>query len=390
MKRSLIVVLCIFMSFFGKAEGIEFFEGKWEDAMAVAKEEGKLLFVDCYTTWCGPCRKMSSQTFKDAEVGQLHNSSFVSIKLDMEKENGMRFGLKYPVSAYPTMFYLDGNGEIIHKIKGFRTAEQFIGEGNNAIKKYDRSGEYVDKYEAGDRSYDLMMSYVSALVQAGKPSSKIANDYIRSNPEISEQEMAMFLYTAATEADSKIFEKMVAQKDLIVNSIGQEKWDAKIISACRKTVDNAVEYEYYELIEEASDQIKSQMGKSEAKKFKCESCIAYFKSTGDYDGYFKYMKDYVGKIAKDDLEGLKWSLNDLLTTFRDQKTSTELAEKAAERITKLEDNVKNQMNYARVLTLNGDNEKALKVLQKERSKAIDAGKSTRLIDRVIKNITKTS
>jgi len=385
-KRSLIILLCGFLSTFSIGQGMEFYEGKWEDALATAKESGKLMFVDCYTTWCGPCKKMSKQTFKDPSVGDYFNANFINIKLDMEKENGMRFGMKYPVSAYPTMFFIDGNGEVVHKIKGFKTAEPFLAEGNKAVKKYDRSGKFAEQYEAGDRSYDLMMEYVGALVQAEKPSMKIANDYIKSKPEISEAQMAMFLFTAATEADSKIFETMVGQKELIINQVGEQKWEDKILLACRKTVDNAVEYEYYDLIEEASDKIKDQLGKKTAKKFKCESCIAYFKSTGDFEGYFKYMEDYVGKVSKDDLDGLKWSLNDLMTSFREKKENKKLAQKAAERIVKLEDNTENQVNLARVLAVNGNQKKALEVLEKEKTKVTNEGKSTRNLDRIIKKI----
>ena len=106
------------------AQGISFYQGTWEEALEQAKQEEKLLFVDAYTTWCGPCKKMSSTVFPQQEVGDYYNENFISIKLDMEKENGMRFGLKYPVSAYPTMFYIAGDGEVVHVVAVAREADR--------------------------------------------------------------------------------------------------------------------------------------------------------------------------------------------------------------------------------------------------------------------------
>ena len=53
--------------------GIVFFKGSLKDAKAKAKKENKLIFIDCYTTWCGPCKNMSKKTFVNKEVGEYYN-----------------------------------------------------------------------------------------------------------------------------------------------------------------------------------------------------------------------------------------------------------------------------------------------------------------------------
>ena len=389
MKKLEVIILCTFLSISAFSQGIEFFRGDWKDALAQAKEEEKLLFVDCYTTWCGPCKKMSSTVFNQPEVGTFYNENFVNIKLNMEKENGQSFGLKYPVSAYPTMFFISGDGDVVHKIKGFRPPPTFLSEGETAVKKYDRSGDYAELYENGDRSYEMVSKYVEALNKVGKPSMKIANDYINSTPDISDKEMALFLYTASIESDSRIYEKMVLQKDIILAEVGSESWDQKVLEACRQTVNNAIEYEYYDLIEEASTKVKDQLGKKVAKRFECESCIAYHKSAGDYDAYLEYMEKFINKFSKDDVVGLKWSVQELVNNFREQSENKKLALKAAKRIVKIEDTPENHIQYARVLDLNNQQNKAVEVLEKEREKAEKEGKPTSLYDRLLKKI-KTS
>ena len=50
-------------------EGIPFVDLKFDDALVQAKKEGKMLFLDCYTSWCGPCKMMSEQVFPLKVVG---------------------------------------------------------------------------------------------------------------------------------------------------------------------------------------------------------------------------------------------------------------------------------------------------------------------------------
>ena len=65
-------------------DGIAFRELSFANALKMAKEENKLLFVDCFTTWCGPCRMLSKVVFKDSLVADYFNRHFVNLKMDME------------------------------------------------------------------------------------------------------------------------------------------------------------------------------------------------------------------------------------------------------------------------------------------------------------------
>lgn len=87
-----------------RAQGIKFFHGTYEEALQQAKSESKQIFVDVYTSWCGPCKKMARDVFADEEVGKFYNDRFICLKLDAEKESDHAFFQYYQASAYPSFF----------------------------------------------------------------------------------------------------------------------------------------------------------------------------------------------------------------------------------------------------------------------------------------------
>ncbi len=107
-------------------EGVKFETSSFNEALSKAKREGKLLFLDCYTTWCGPCKMMTRDIFPQPEVGRVFNERFVSIKIDMEKGEGIELAKRYEVKAYPTMLLIDGEGKVVKTILGALQAPQLI------------------------------------------------------------------------------------------------------------------------------------------------------------------------------------------------------------------------------------------------------------------------
>lgn len=81
------------------AQGIEFFHGTYEEALQKARAEGKQIFVDVYTSWCGPCKMMAKNVFTRQEVGDYYNNKFVCLKLDAEKESSHARTSMYFVSV---------------------------------------------------------------------------------------------------------------------------------------------------------------------------------------------------------------------------------------------------------------------------------------------------
>lgn len=108
-------------------EGIAFIKADLAKAKEMAKSSGKLIFIDAYTSWCGPCKQMSATTFKDAEVGKLFNENFINLKIEMEKDaDGKEVAMKYNVRAYPTLLIIDHEGNLVKQTIGFQSKERLI------------------------------------------------------------------------------------------------------------------------------------------------------------------------------------------------------------------------------------------------------------------------
>src|SRR5688500_13575445 len=99
MKAYKNVLLLMFVHTGVLAQGIQFDQGSWADIKAKAKAEKKPIFVDAYTTWCGPCKKMAKEVFTQEAIGSYFNSTFINYQMDMEKGEGIEFAKQWEVNA---------------------------------------------------------------------------------------------------------------------------------------------------------------------------------------------------------------------------------------------------------------------------------------------------
>jgi thioredoxin 1 len=113
-------------------EEIKFSQLSFDEALKEAKKTGKLIFLDAYTDWCGPCKKMSAHTFTDPSVAKLFNSKFINLKIEMEKNPiGPELARKYAIRAYPSLLFLDGNGKVVKYVVGYQNPDQLIAIGKS-------------------------------------------------------------------------------------------------------------------------------------------------------------------------------------------------------------------------------------------------------------------
>ncbi|MEN8151186.1 MAG: thioredoxin fold domain-containing protein, partial [Planctomycetota bacterium] len=84
-----------------------------DDAIALAKAEGKNVLVEYTSTKCPFCRQMNAQTLNQADVKAALASKVVWFRSVKEK-NPEEFTAKFGVQPTPTFLVLDGEGKTLH------------------------------------------------------------------------------------------------------------------------------------------------------------------------------------------------------------------------------------------------------------------------------------
>lgn len=113
------------------SEGIQFTDAAWNSILKKAKAEKKIIFLDAYASWCGPCKMLQKNVFTRKEVGEYFNKRFINVKMDMEKGEGPLLSQRYPLEAYPTLLFIDGNGRVVKKVIGYQDPEKLIAIGKS-------------------------------------------------------------------------------------------------------------------------------------------------------------------------------------------------------------------------------------------------------------------
>jgi thiol-disulfide isomerase/thioredoxin len=365
MQKIAIIFLSLLLSNALSAQdkkGILFFEGTWQQALEEAQKTHKILFVDAFTTWCGPCQRMAKEVFSLEEVGIFYNKHFINVKLDMEKGEGPKFAQKYKITSYPTLLFIDEKGEEIQVFKGSRPADQFINLGKGILNRSDKSGDLAEKYEAGDRSPDLLRAYSYALLTQNKASLKIANEYLRSQKDLSTAQNQDFIFDFCIEADSRIFDMLLENRKAFIAAQGEAAYKKKAETACNATVRKAIEMASLDLLKIAKSQMKKAVPEY-AAEYAYLADMQYHFAKQNYAALTKSTDQYLQKFAKKDAARLNKEATNFAQYVQD-KAALLKAEKWAEKAVQLEPKREYMMTYMYLLQVNGKEKEAQEVEQK--------------------------
>lgn len=184
MKLTFLALIALFSTYsFGQ---ITFERGTLEEALKKAKEAKKPLFVDVFAVWCGPCKQMAATAFVDPEVTTFYNSSFVSLKLDGEKNDGPEVMRKYGITAYPTLLYFNANGELVAKVVGGQQAKQLLAKGKEVLNPEGNPVFLANKtYQKSKKKREDLKTYIKVLADNEHDSlTKYAEEYYKQYPSL--------------------------------------------------------------------------------------------------------------------------------------------------------------------------------------------------------------
>jgi thioredoxin-related protein len=328
MKFTVTFVL-ITIANFAIAQGINFesHDAKWADILAKAKAENKVIFMDAYTTWCGPCKKMSADIFPQKEVGDYFNKQFINVKMDMEKGEGLDLAKKYKIRAYPTYLFIDGNGELVHKSMGMMPAPDFINVAQSAADPNKQFFTLKKKFDKGEREPAFVKNLLDAAVKSGEneTASEVMNIFMDTQKDLGTKENMDLLINSTQKIDSKAYKYIANNRAAFEKKYEKELVEYRILfepsnEIIKKFTDNNQNLD----VEKAKTFLNLHISKEQSEQMLILANIQLAQMMQDLPKLIKGFETYLDKYPSVNSN----FLNNAAWTFYEQVNEKERLEKA--------------------------------------------------------------
>lgn len=288
-----------------------------EQASAKAKAENKLIFIDCYTQWCGPCKKMSKEVFPQASVGDYMNPKYISLKLDMETPYGAPLAKKWQIQAYPTFMILTADAQEINRFLGYHAPDDFI-KVLDEKSKDNSSGPLQARWKSGDRDPQFLMEYLQSLNASYKADE--ANDVAEAILDGKEETFAadstlrMVFLRNITNPFAKSFKYTMQHPEALKAAVGetlvQMKTGNVLMAFQRQLINEAdgtatLDQERYD----AFSKLLDELGVVNADHYRLQTLITLSEKQKDFAAYLNYIRQYLANPALDatDMQLAQWA-----------------------------------------------------------------------------------
>lgn len=336
--------------------GIQFTQGTWKELLAKAEKENKLIFMDAYAEWCGPCKMMARDVFTQEEVGEYFNSRFINVKMDMEKGEGIGLSGDFGIMAYPTLLFIDETGEVVHRAVGYHTTDLLIDLGEAALDPNRNIGAINAKYENGDRSPSLLKNLALARYDAMDGSyAEVADAYLKTQDDWSTVENMEFIYRMVSDLDSKMADFMLTNKKAFEAQFGDRSIAGKINELVQNTISRAETEADLKNVEQLYANIYPEQADEMALRLK----MGFYAQREDWSNFGKAADAYYKKFPAqswDELNEIAWIYFEEVEDKKELKMALNWSKQSV----KMEKNYYNMDTMASLYYKLGKKRKALK------------------------------
>jgi thiol-disulfide isomerase/thioredoxin/flagellar motor protein MotB len=280
------------------SQGIQWQTGSFESILNKAKSEKKLIYVDVYTTWCGPCKQMDAEVFSNQNVGKVFNANFINYKIDGEKGEGRDLVDYFELDSYPTSMFIDGDWNVMMKLEGFRPTERLL-EAAEKMKERGRIGGSDDDLEQaylkGRRDAPFLYEYIKVRALQKLDNGTLVEEYFNKiPPEQQKTENTLKLIIEnASQLRGKVFDYLMSRKN---EGIIERKVKGIISQNLNKAVNQKNEKLLTEVLT-ANGRLSKTF--AEANEWNTEAKMNYFMLTNQPEKFFTtanfFMDTYVLK-----------------------------------------------------------------------------------------------
>lgn len=371
-------------------ESILFENSSFGDILNKAKREKKIVFLDAYASWCGPCKMMEKNIFPKPSVYSYFNTNFVNARIDMEKGEGPAIAQRYGVRSYPTFLFLNGDGDVVFKSLGAMNEGAFLEMAKQANDPNNNKGSLKERFKKGENDPAFLANVVRLNANTDPELAQKASErYFTVKKDMgvfTQDEVSMLLYFLKSTADSnyKVFKnnKTAITKILPENIYTQFDQQIQVNDIADKTVDMAtgkVNDDYF--LSNASRLLGEQEAKSALARLK----INFYPVVSNFAEYEKSAIEYFGNgegFDNSELDKAAYLFSEHVTNITSLKKAVVWAEKS---IMKTE-TAENTFILAKLYLKTGNREAAKMFAQQASALALQSGKDNTLALKLLSEI----
>ncbi|GAA5085474.1 hypothetical protein GCM10023210_06330 [Chryseobacterium ginsengisoli] len=371
-------------------EAVKFQDLPFKELVAKAKKENKLLFIDAYTSWCGPCKMMEKNTFTQKAVGDYYNANFVNARFDMEKGEGREIATKFGVRSYPTYLFLNGDGELVSQNFGYMEGSLFVSMAQDINSPNNKKGSLKERFAKGEKDPEFLINIMklnsSSDFDFAKQASERYFENKKKTEEFTKDDVGLLLFFLKSTED-KNYKTFTERKAEIIKFLPEETY---------KEFDNQIKLG--KIVEQSIDQQNKRInddyfmktaeplvGKHDAEVKLNQTKLSYYEQNANFPEYEKAaLAYYKNSEAFEPNELLKaaWVFSEHIKTVSSLKKAAEWAEKSVMR----GETSENTYILAKLYYLTGNKDMAKTYAEMSKNMAAQSQKDSTLADELLKQI----
>lgn len=286
---------------------IQFEEGSWKSILRQAKAQNSLIFLDAYTSWCGPCKMMDKDVFTDKEVAAYYNSNFVNAHFDMEKGEGPALASKYNVRAYPTLLFIDSDGTVVHETLGYHAPKDLLEEGRTALDPNKRSSGMKSRYDAGERDPEFLYQYAKRLIEMDSGNhEEVVDAYFDTQFDWGTEKNMALLFYGLNNSTSKSFDYFIKNRKSFEALFGKDKVVDRVQNiVLRESFDTSGDADFNKVAS-----LFKKIYPEESDRMTANYKMNYYRAVGEGDNFAKAAISYYKKypsINAMELNNVSWA-----------------------------------------------------------------------------------
>lgn len=371
-------------------EAIQFQELPFKELVAKAKKDNKIVFIDAYASWCGPCKMMERNVFTKKSVGDYYNSNFVSARFDMEKGEGREIAAKYGVRSYPTYLFLNGDGELVSQNSGYMEEGMFLTMAQDINSPNNKKGSLKERFAKGEKNPEFLINIMklnsSSDFDFAKKASERYFENRKKTEEFTKDDVGLLLFFVKS-TDDKNYKIFTERKAEIIKFLPEETYNefdnqmklAKVVEQSVDTQNKTINSEYFMKTAEPL------VGKHDAEVKLNQTKLSYYEQNANFPEYEKAALAYYRNteaFEPNELLKAAWIFSEHIKTQSSLKKAAEWAEKSVMR----GETSENTYILAKIYSLTGKKDMAKTYAEMSRNLAAQNQKDASLAEKLLQEI----